>query len=45
VSIETHRALGAIAGPLYGLANVMNGPLRGMAVVLGQVQEQKSKAA
>jgi large subunit ribosomal protein L10 len=39
------RAVGAIAGPLYGLANVMNGPLRGMAVVLGQVQEQKSKAA
>jgi large subunit ribosomal protein L10 len=39
------RALGAIAGPLYGLANVMNAPLRGMAVVLGQVQEQKSKAA
>jgi large subunit ribosomal protein L10 len=39
------RALGAIAGPLYGLANVMNAPLRGMAIVLGQVQEQKSKAA
>ena len=39
------RALGAIAGPLYGLANVMNAPLRGMAVVLGQMQEQKSKAA
>jgi len=39
------RAVGAIAAPLYGLANVMNAPLRGLAVVLGQVQEQKSKAA
>ena len=35
----------AIASPLAGLANVLNGPLRGLVVVLAQVQEQRASAA
>jgi hypothetical protein len=35
----------AIASPLTGLANVLNGPIRGLMVVLAQVQEQKANAA
>jgi hypothetical protein len=34
-----------MASPLAGLANVMVGPLRGLVVVLSQIQEQKASAA
>jgi large subunit ribosomal protein L10 len=39
------QLVGAIASPLAGLANVLNGPLRGLVMVLSQVQEQKASAA
>lgn len=39
------RVVGAIASPLTGLANVLIGPIRGLVVVLAQVQEQKANAA
>jgi large subunit ribosomal protein L10 len=39
------QLVGAIASPLAGLANVLAGPIRGLVVVLGQVQEQKASAA
>ena len=34
----------AIASPLQGLANVLNGPIRGLVVVLAQVQEKQNAA-
>ncbi len=39
------QIVGAIASPLNGLANVLTGPMRGLAVALAQVQEQKANAA
>jgi large subunit ribosomal protein L10 len=39
------QLVGAMASPLAGLANVMVGPLRGLVVVLSQIQEQKASAA
>ena len=39
------RLVGAIASPLMGLATVLNGPIRGLVVVLTQVREQKANAA
>jgi large subunit ribosomal protein L10 len=39
------QVVGAIASPLTGLANVLNGPIRGLVVVLAQVQEKKANAA
>jgi large subunit ribosomal protein L10 len=39
------QVVGAIASPLTGLATVLAGPIRGLVVVLGQVQEQKASAA
>ena len=39
------QVVGAIASPLTGLANVLNGPIRGLVVALAQVQEKKASAA
>jgi len=39
------QVVGAIASPLAGLANVLNGPIRGLVIALNQVQEQKASAA
>jgi large subunit ribosomal protein L10 len=39
------QVVSAIASPLTGLANVLSGPIRGLVIVLGQVQEQKANAA
>ena len=39
------QVVSAIASPLTGLANVLSGPIRGLVVVLAQVQEQKANAA
>lgn len=39
------QVVSAIASPLQGLANVLSGPIRGLVVVLGQVQDQKASAA
>ena len=39
------QVVGAIASPLQGLANVLSGPIRGLVIVLGQLQEQKASAA
>ncbi len=39
------RMVGAIASPLTGLANVLNGPIRGLVVVMSQVRDQKETAA
>jgi large subunit ribosomal protein L10 len=39
------KVIGGIAGPLYGLANVLSGPLRGFAVALDQIREKKEQAA
>jgi large subunit ribosomal protein L10 len=39
------QVVGAIASPLQGLANVLSGPIRGLVIVLGQVQDQKASAA
>lgn len=34
------QVVGAIASPLQGLANVLNGPIRGLVVVLAQVADK-----
>ena len=39
------QLVGAMASPLAGLANVLIGPIRGLVIVMGQVQEQKASAA
>jgi large subunit ribosomal protein L10 len=39
------QLVGAIASPLSGLVNVLNGPIRGLVVTLAQVQEKKASAA
>lgn len=39
------KVVGGISAPLYGFANVMAGPLRGLATVLGQIQEQQAQNA
>lgn len=39
------QLVGAIASPLQGLANVLNGPIRSLVMVLAQVEEQKASAA
>lgn len=39
------QLVGTMAAPLQGLANVLNGPIRGLVVVLGQIQDQKASAA
>lgn len=39
------QVVGAISSPLAGLANVLNGPIRGLVMVLAQVQGQKANAA
>ena len=39
------QLVGAMASPLAGLANVLIGPIRGLVIVLSQVQEQKASAA
>jgi large subunit ribosomal protein L10 len=39
------QLVGAISSPLTGLANVLAGPIRGLVVVLAQVQERKASAA
>lgn len=39
------QLVGLIASPLTGLVNVLNGPIRGLVVVMGQVQEKKASAA
>ena len=39
------QVVGAIASPIQGLVNVLNGPIRGLVVVLAQVEEKKSGAA
>jgi large subunit ribosomal protein L10 len=38
------QLLGAIQSPLSGLVNVLNAPLRNLAIVLNQVAEQKQNA-
>jgi large subunit ribosomal protein L10 len=39
------QVVGAIASPLSGLVNVLNGPIRGLVVVLAQAQEKQAGAA
>jgi large subunit ribosomal protein L10 len=39
------QVVGGIAAPLAGLANVLNGPIRGLVVALNQIQEKKAAAA
>jgi len=39
------QVVGGIAAPLYGLANVLTGPIRGLAVALDQIRQQKAEAA
>ncbi len=39
------QMVGAIASPLYGLANVLAGPIRGLVVVLAQIEQEKASAA
>lgn len=39
------QMVGAVAAPLTGLANVLNGPIRGLVMALGQVRDQKAGAA
>ena len=39
------KVVGGIASPLYGLANVLSGPLRGFTVALDQIRQQKEQAA
>lgn len=39
------QLVSAIASPLTGLVNVLNGPIRGLVIALAQVQEQKANAA
>ena len=38
------KLVGGIASPLYGLANVLTGPMRGLVVALDQIREQKAAA-
>jgi large subunit ribosomal protein L10 len=39
------QMVGAIASPLQGLANVLAGPIRGLVIILAQIEEQKASAA
>jgi len=39
------QVVGLIAHPLTGLVTVLSGPIRNLAVVLSQIQEQKAQAA
>ena len=39
------QVVGLIASPLTGLVTVLNGPIRGLVVALGQIEEQKASAA
>jgi len=39
------KVVSGIAAPLYGLATVLTGPIRGFVVALDQIREQKSQAA
>jgi large subunit ribosomal protein L10 len=39
------KLVGGLAAPLYGLATVLTGPLRGLAVALDQIREQKAQEA
>ncbi|GAB4247403.1 MAG: 50S ribosomal protein L10 [Thermoleophilia bacterium] len=39
------KVVGGISAPLYGLAYVLTGPLRGLAVALEQIREQKAQEA
>lgn len=39
------KVVGGISAPLYGLANVLTGPMRGLAVALDQIREQKAQEA
>jgi large subunit ribosomal protein L10 len=39
------QVVSAIASPLTGLANVLSGPIRGLVIVLGQVQTHRANAA
>ncbi len=39
------KVVGGLASPLYGLASVLAAPIRGLAVALDQVREQKEAAA
>ena len=39
------QLVGLIASPLTGLVDVLNGPIRNLLVVLGQVQEKQAAAA
>jgi len=39
------QLVGTIAAPLTGLVRVLSGPIRGLVVVLGQVEEKKASAA
>ena len=35
------KMVGTLNAPLYGLANVLNGPIRGLTVALGQIAQKK----
>jgi large subunit ribosomal protein L10 len=39
------KLVGSMAAPLYGLANVLTGPMRGLVVALDQIRAQKAEAA
>ena len=39
------RLVGTLASPLSGLVNVLNGPIRGLVIVVGQVQKSRASAA
>lgn len=39
------KMLGSLKSPLYGLANVLNGNIRGLAVALNAIKEQKEAQA
>lgn len=39
------KVVGGIASPLYGLANVLTGPMRGLVVALDQIRDKKEQAA
>ncbi len=39
------KVVSGMAAPLYGLATVLNGPIRGLVVALDQVRGQKERAA
>jgi large subunit ribosomal protein L10 len=39
------KMLGSLKSPLYGLANVLNGNIRGLAVALNAIREQKEAQA